>query len=105
MKERNVKFKSQKFHISITYQRVGLTISRSAQGLNVLSNKLHKGEQLRGGAEGNNLLNNKIKGEGRKMVLLIDNFLEHELAVRLVGGEQGLSHVRIARLPLNTISK
>jgi hypothetical protein len=35
----------------------------------------------------------------------MDNFSGHELAVRLVGGEQGLSHVRIAWLPLNTTSE
>ena len=30
--------------------------------------------------------------------------LHHELAVQLVGGLQGLSHVRIAWIPLNTTS-
>lgn len=43
-------------------------------------------------------------GEGRKVLLLMDNFSGHELAVQLVGGLQGLSHVRIAWLPLNTTS-
>lgn len=39
------------------------------------------------------------------MLLLIDNFSGHKLAVRLVSGEQGLSHVRIAWLPPNTTSE
>jgi hypothetical protein len=47
-------------------------------------------------------LNNKMKSEGRKVLLLMDNFSGHELAVQLVGGLQGLSHVRIVWLPLNT---
>ena len=49
-------------------------------------------------------LNNKIRGERRKVLLLIDNFSGHELAVQLVGGLQGLSNVRIAWLPPNTTS-
>ena len=49
-------------------------------------------------------LNNKIQSKGRKVLLLIDNFSSHELAVQLVGGLQGLSNVRIAWLPLNTTS-
>jgi hypothetical protein len=49
-------------------------------------------------------LNNKVQGEGRKVLLLMDNFSGHELAVQLVGGLQGLSHVRIAWLPPNTTS-
>ena len=36
-------------------------------------------------------LNNKIWGEGRKVLLLIDNFSGHELVVQLVGGLQ-VSH-------------
>jgi hypothetical protein len=50
-------------------------------------------------------LNTKIKGEGRKVLLLMDNFSGHELAVQLVGGLQGLSNVRIVWLPPNTTSK
>jgi hypothetical protein len=50
-------------------------------------------------------LNNKIRGEGRKVLLLMDNFSGHELAVQLVGGLQGLSNVRIAWLPPNTTSE
>jgi hypothetical protein len=49
-------------------------------------------------------LNNKMQGEGRKVLLLMDNFSGHELAVQLVGGLQGLLHVRIAWLPRNTTS-
>jgi hypothetical protein len=49
-------------------------------------------------------LNNKMRSEGRKVLLLMDNFSGHELAVQLVGGLQGLSHVRIAWLPPNTTS-
>jgi hypothetical protein len=49
-------------------------------------------------------LNNKMQGKGRKVLLLMDNFSGHELAVQLVGGLQGLSHVRIAWLPRNTTS-
>jgi hypothetical protein len=45
-----------------------------------------------------------IQGEGRKVLLLIDNFSGHELAVQLVGGLQGLSNVQIVWLPLNTTS-
>jgi len=45
-----------------------------------------------------------MQGEGRKVLLLMDNFSGHELAVHLVGGLQGLSHVRIAWLPPNTTS-
>jgi hypothetical protein len=50
-------------------------------------------------------LNNKMRGEGRKVLLLMDNFSGHELAVQLVGGLQGLSNVRIAWLPPNTTSE
>ena len=50
-------------------------------------------------------LNNKMRGEGRKILLLMDNFSGHELAVQLVGGLQGLSNVRIAWLPPNTTSE
>ncbi|KAI0997958.1 hypothetical protein K3495_g10232 [Podosphaera aphanis] len=40
----------------------------------------------------------------RKILLLLDNFAGHELAVRLVGGLEGLQNVRIAWLPPNTTS-
>jgi hypothetical protein len=50
-------------------------------------------------------LNNKIRGKRRKVLLLMDNFSGHKLAVRLVGDEQGLSHVRIVWLPPNTTSE
>jgi hypothetical protein len=47
-------------------------------------------------------LNNEMRGQGRKFLLLMDNFLGHELAVQLVGGLKGLSNVQIAWLPPNT---
>jgi hypothetical protein len=50
-------------------------------------------------------LNNKVQGEGRKVLLQMDNFSCHELAVQLVGGLQGLSNVRIEWLPPNTTSE
>ncbi|KAI1002895.1 hypothetical protein K3495_g5308 [Podosphaera aphanis] len=40
----------------------------------------------------------------RKILLPLDNFAGHELAVRLVGGLEGLQNVRIAWLPPNTTS-
>ncbi len=40
----------------------------------------------------------------RKVLLLMDNFSTHELAVELVGGLEGLTNVRIAWLPPNTTS-
>ncbi|KAI0998187.1 hypothetical protein K3495_g10007 [Podosphaera aphanis] len=40
----------------------------------------------------------------RKVLLLLDNFAAHELAVRLVGRLEGLQNVRIAWLPPNTTS-
>jgi hypothetical protein len=49
-------------------------------------------------------LDNKMRGEGRKVLLLMDNFSGHELGVILVGGLQGLTNVRITWLPLNTTS-
>jgi hypothetical protein len=49
-------------------------------------------------------LNNKMRGESRKVLLLMDNFSGHELGVQLVGGQQGLSNVRIEWLPPNTTS-
>ena len=50
-------------------------------------------------------LNTEMRGQGRKVLLLMDNFSGHELAVQLVGGVQGLSNVRIAWLPPNTTSE
>jgi hypothetical protein len=49
-------------------------------------------------------LNNKIRAQERKILLLLDNFSSHELGIQLVGGLQGLSHVRIEWLPPNTTS-
>jgi DDE superfamily endonuclease/Fission yeast centromere protein N-terminal domain/Tc5 transposase DNA-binding domain len=49
-------------------------------------------------------LNNKMRGEGRKVLLIMDNFSGHELGVHLVGGLIALSNVRIAWLPPNTTS-
>ena len=49
-------------------------------------------------------LDNKMRGEGRKVLLLLDNFLGHELGVQLVGGLKGLNNVRIEWLPPNTTS-
>ena len=40
-------------------------------------------------------LNNKVKGEKRKVLLLMDNFSGHEAAVKLVRGLTGLSHVKV----------
>jgi hypothetical protein len=49
-------------------------------------------------------LNNKMRGEGRKVLLIMDNFSGHELGVQLVRGLTALSNVRIAWLPPNTTS-
>lgn len=49
-------------------------------------------------------LDNKMRGEGRHVLLIMDNFSGHELAVTLVGGKQGLSNVRVEWLPANTRS-
>jgi hypothetical protein len=49
-------------------------------------------------------LDNKIRAERRKVLLLLDNFSGHELGVQLVGGKQGLEYVRIEWLPPNTTS-
>ena len=49
-------------------------------------------------------LDNKMRGEGRKVLLLMDNFSGHELGVILVSGLQGLTNVRITWLPPNTTS-
>jgi hypothetical protein len=47
-------------------------------------------------------LNNKMRGERRKVLLLMDNFSGHELGVQSVGGLQALPNVRISWLPPNT---
>jgi DDE superfamily endonuclease/Tc5 transposase DNA-binding domain/Fission yeast centromere protein N-terminal domain len=49
-------------------------------------------------------LDNKMRVEGRKVLLLLDNFSGHELGVTLVGGKEGLANVRIEWLPPNTTS-
>jgi hypothetical protein len=49
-------------------------------------------------------LDNKMRVEGRKVLLLLDNFSGHELGVQLVGGLEGLDNVRIEWLPANTTS-
>ncbi len=46
--------------------------------------------------------NNRM--QGRKVLLLIDNFSGHELGVELVGGKTGLSNVEIEFLLKNTTS-
>jgi hypothetical protein len=50
-------------------------------------------------------LNSKMRGKERKVLLLIDNFSGHKLAVQLVGGKTGLSNVQIEWLPPNTTSE
>jgi hypothetical protein len=50
-------------------------------------------------------LNNMMTAQQRHVLLLMDNFSGHELSVHLVGGQQGLSNVRIEWLPLNTTSE
>jgi DDE superfamily endonuclease len=50
-------------------------------------------------------LDNKMRARGKKILLLLDNFLGHELGVQLVGGLEGLNNVRIAWLPPNTTSQ
>jgi hypothetical protein len=50
-------------------------------------------------------LNLKMKRDGnKKVLLLIDNFSSHKLAVNLVGGKTSLSNVQIKWLPPNTTS-
>ena len=49
-------------------------------------------------------LENKMKGENRKILLLLDNFSGHELSIELVSGKEGLSYVRIEWLPPNATS-
>jgi hypothetical protein len=50
-------------------------------------------------------LNNMMAAQQRHVLLLMDNFSGHELSVHLVGGQQGLSNVRIEWLPPNTTSE
>jgi hypothetical protein len=38
-------------------------------------------------------LDNKMRGEGRKVLLLLDNFSGYELGVQLVGGKKGLTNI------------
>jgi hypothetical protein len=45
-----------------------------------------------------------MRVEGRKVLLLLDNFSGHELGVQLVGGLEGLDNVQIEWLPANTTS-
>ena len=40
-------------------------------------------------------LDNKIRSQGRKVLLLLDSFSGQELVIQLVGGLQGFSNVRI----------
>jgi hypothetical protein len=47
-------------------------------------------------------LNNRMRSEGRKVLLLIDNFSGHKLAMQLVGGKTSLSNIRIEWLLPNT---
>jgi hypothetical protein len=49
-------------------------------------------------------LDNKMRAQRRKVLLLLDNFSGHELRVQLVRGLEGLSNVRIEWLPPNTTS-
>ena len=51
-----------------------------------------------------NWLNNMIKSENRKVLLLMDNFSAHESAVKELGGETALSNVEIEWLPPNITS-
>jgi hypothetical protein len=48
-------------------------------------------------------LNNKMRGERRLVLLLLDNFSAHQLGLRLVG-EGSLSNVQVEWLPKNTTS-
>ena len=49
-------------------------------------------------------LNKKMQSEGRRVLLLLDNFSSYKLIVQLVSGLHSLSNVRIVQLPLNTTS-
>ena len=49
-------------------------------------------------------LDNKMRVEGRKVLMLLDNFSGHELGVQLVSRLEGLNNVRIEWLPANTTS-
>ena len=45
-----------------------------------------------------------MRGEGRKVLLLLDNFSGHDLGVQLVGGKQGLANIQVEWPPANTTS-
>ena len=45
-----------------------------------------------------------MQGEGRKVLLLLDNFSGHDLGVQLVGGKQGLANIQVEWPPANTTS-
>ena len=45
-----------------------------------------------------------MKVQGRKVLLLLDNFSGHKVRVQLVNRKQGLLNVRIKWLPPNTTS-
>lgn len=45
-----------------------------------------------------------MRAQGRKVLLLLDNFSGHELGAKLVDGKQGLPHVRVEWPPSNTTS-
>ncbi len=49
-------------------------------------------------------LDNKMRGEGRKVLLLLNNFSGHELGIELISGTQGLQNVQIEWLLPNTTS-
>ena len=49
-------------------------------------------------------LNRKMYHCKRSIALLLDNFSAHEAAIRHLGGERGLSNIRIIWLPKNTTS-
>ena len=36
-----------------------------------------------------------MRAEGRKVLLLLDNFSGHDLGVELVGGKEGLDNVQV----------
>jgi hypothetical protein len=45
-----------------------------------------------------------MRGKGRKVLLLLDNFSGYELGIQLVSSLKGLNNIRIEWLPLNTTS-
>jgi hypothetical protein len=49
-------------------------------------------------------LNKKMRDQKRNIALLLDNFSAHEAAVAQLGGNTGLSNVRVVWLPKNTTS-